>query len=419
MKAIVICPDRTSALPFFSRTVPVALTPALGLSLLSQALTTLAEAGAREVMILATDRPEQIRRAVGHGERWGIAVLVVAESRELSVEEARQKYRPADATGWLPQPHDVLVANRPAIAGNSPLTNSQEWFDGMRKWLPRAAAQRVGVREIAPGVWTCLRARIEEGVTFEGPCWLGEGAWVRAGARIGPGAYIEDEVMIDHDAVVSESWIGPRTYVGALTHVHRSLAWGDGLLNYESNSFLAVPDAFLLSPLHPAQTSATRGSLLGRLFALAVGLMTSPVALLAWWRSSREKVAFCAKRRAVVPVSAGTLSTIREVEYAEFPGMSGLWRRWPQIWSIVRGDFAWIGNRPITREQAEELTGEFEQLWLAAPVGLVSLSDAEGCVDEFDDEARAHASFYAAQLGPKLDRQILSRLFCRKLFPFL
>lgn len=419
MKAIVICPDRISVRPFFSRTMPAALVPVLGHSLLSHALTALAEAGAKEVTILAVDRPEQIRRAVGRGERWGLAVQVVAESRELSVGEARAKYRPVPATGWLPQPHDVLVADRPPVSEDSPLIEAREWFSSLPKWLPRAREQRVGVREIEPGVWAGLRVRIEEGVTFESPCWLGEGAWVRAGAKIGPAAYVEDDVMIDHDAVVSESWIGPRTYVGALTHVHRSLAWGRGLLNFDTDSYLEVPDAFLLSELQPLPKTTTRSSWLGRLLALGCGVLTSPVALLAWGRSRREKSAFCAKRRAVLPVSAGTLATIREVEYQEFPGLSGLWRRWPQLWSIVRGDFAWIGNRPITREQAQELTSEFEQLWLAAPVGLVSLADVEGCADVFDDEARAHASFYAAQIGPKLDRQILRRLIFRTLFPFL
>jgi len=419
MKAIVICPDRESALPFFSRITPVALAPLLGLSLLSQALTALAEAGAKEVTILAADRPEQIRRAVGRGERWGIAANVVAESRELSVEEARAKYRPTDVAGWLPQPHDVLVANGASISGQSPLINGRDWFAALRKSLPRAREQRVGVREIEPGVWVGLRARIEEGVRFEAPCWIGEGAWVRAGARIGPGAYIEDEVMIDHDAVVSESWIAPRTYVGALTQVHGSLAWGSGLFNYDSDSFLDVPDAFLLSELRSSHKVSSCGSIFGRLLALGFGVLTSPVALLAWARSRRKKVAFCARHRAVVPVSAGTLSAIREVEYTEFPGLSGLWRRWPQLWSVVRGDFAWIGNRPITRAQAEMLVSEFEQLWLAAPVGLVSLADAEGCAEAFGDEARAHASFYAAQVGSKLDRQILHRLFRRQLLSFL
>jgi len=410
MKAIVICPDRLKALPFLSGNRPAALTPALGQSLLSHALATLAEAGAKEVIILAADRPEQIRRAVGGGERWGLVVEVVAESCESSVEEAQRKYRRGNGKEWMPEGGDVLVADRPAVASEgSPLADGRRWFEALRDWLPHAHQRRVGTRELSPGVWAGIRTRIEEGAILKRPCWLGEGVWVRAGATVGPNAMVEDDALIDHDAEVSESWIGPRTYVGAMTHVHRSLAWGRGLLNYETNSFIEVSDAFLLGDLERAEASQFRSSALGRLIAFGVFLLTSPVALVAWARSLRRNTAFFAKRNAVVPRSAGALTTLREAGYSEFLAMGGLWRRWPQLWSIVRGDFAWVGNRPITREQAAELTGEFEQLWLAAPVGLVSLADVEGCADVFGDEARAHASFYAAQAG-KLDRQILRRL---------
>ncbi|HEY3898847.1 MAG TPA: sugar transferase [Chthoniobacter sp.] len=418
MHAIVICPDRSSALPFFSRTAPVALTPALGPNLLSHALTALAIAGARRITILASDRPEEIRRAIGYGERWGVSARVVPEKRQLTIEEARAKYRPVDDWEWMPKDQDILVADGSGIlAERSPLQKPADWFAALQKWLPDGHAHRLGVHEISPGVWVGLRARIENGAVLEGPCWIGEGAWIRAGSRVGPEAWIEDEVLIDHEAVVRESWVAPRTYVGALTHVEHSLAWGAGLLNYETDSYLEVPDAFLLSPLQRPKAPRSRSGLPGRILALALGVLTSPVVPLAWWRSRRKGVAFRATHRAILPQGAGTLDTIREIEYDEFPSFRGLWRRWPQLWSIVRGDFSWVGNRPITREQAAELTTEFEQLWLAAPVGLVSLADAEGCAEAFGDEARAHASFYAAQLGRKLDLQILRRLFQRNFQP--
>jgi hypothetical protein len=414
MHAIIICPDRSSALAFFSRTAPVALTPALGPSLLSHALTALAIAGARHITILASDRPEEIRRAVGVGERWGVVARVIPEKRQLTIEEARAKYRPAEDCEWMPVGQDIFVADGSGILDKaSPLMKPADWFSALQKWQPCAHAHRLGVHEIAPGVWAGLRARIESGAVLEGPCWIGEGAWIRAGSQVGPNAWIEDEVLIDHDAVVRDSWVAPRTYVGALTHVEHSLASGAGLLNYETDSYLEVPDAFLLSPLQRSKTKRVRSSLPGRILALTLGAVTAPVVLLAWWRSRRKGVPFRETHRAIAPQGAGTLDTIREIEYDEFPCFGGVWRRWPQLWNIARGDFAWVGNRPITREQAAELTTEFEQLWLAAPVGFVSLADAEGCGEAFDDEARAHASFYAAQPGRKLDLQILRRFLHR------
>ena len=80
---------------------------------------------------------------------------------------------------------------------------------------------------------------------------------------------------------------------------------------------------------------------------------------------------------------------------------------------MTHGDFTWVGNRPLTREQAQQLETEFEQLWLAAPVGFFSLADTFGGGDEFDDEARAHSSFYAVRAGARLDREILWKAILR------
>lgn len=413
MKAIVICPDRMGHHPFLSRRSPVALAPAFGPSLLGHTLARIADAGGKKVTILASDRPAEIRSAVGKGERWGLTVEVVAVGQELAVEQARQQYRTGEASEWLPEGKDVWVAGD---LGQGTLTqNGQTWYEGLLAWLPRAHEHRIGFREIAPGVWVGLRARIESGAHLEAPCWIGEGAWIRSGARIGPGAIVEDEVFVDHDAEVVASWVGPWTYVGALTHVNRSLAWGRGLLSYCSDSFIEVPDAFLLSDLKAGAERNLRGSLIGRFAALLALIFTLPVLVYAWLKSRQAGVTCLTECRAVVPLGAGERATVREVAYHEFAAIKGLWCRWPQLWSIVRGDFAWIGNRPISREQCEELTTEFEQMWLAAPIGIFSLADAEGCREAFDDEARAHSSFYSAQAGASLDRrifrQVLPQLF--------
>jgi lipopolysaccharide/colanic/teichoic acid biosynthesis glycosyltransferase len=88
----------------------------------------------------------------------------------------------------------------------------------------------------------------------------------------------------------------------------------------------------------------------------------------------------------------------------------GRWlSRWPQLWSILKGDFAWVGNRPLGPAEAVELTSEFDRLWLAAPVGMISLAQVEGSFDAI--ETRAWASLYALQANWRLDLSILARAF--------
>lgn len=250
MRALVICPDFPAELPFLERKGPLALMAALGPSLLQHALHRLAEAGARRVTVLASDRGEEIRVAIGSGERWGLQVEVVLENHELSPEEARRKYRADAVAGWLKPGADVGVANRhPDAPFSDGAISPRRWIEGLQQALPRAHRHRLGVREIEPGVWVGLRAQIEPGARFVAPCWIGEDVRVRTGAVIGAGSVVEDFSFIDREAEVTDSWIGPRTYVGAMTHVNRSLAWGRQLLNCETGSCVEVADAFLLADL--------------------------------------------------------------------------------------------------------------------------------------------------------------------------
>jgi len=235
---------------------------------------------------------------------------------------------------------------------------------------------------------------------------------VRSGAQVGPDAFIEDAALVDSDAAVAAGWIGPRTYVGALTEVRNSFAWADGLLNHANGSFAEIVDAFLLGDLQGEHGFVRSSPWYGRLAALLALGLTSPVLILAYLKNRGANNLFL-NNRAVVPTAVAGTRSLREMGYAELGGLRGKWRRWPQLWSIVRGDFTWVGNRPLGRAQAAQLETEFEQLWLAAPVGLFSLADTFPGEEEFGDAARAHSSFYAVRAGGRLDREILQRITLR------
>jgi len=402
MKAIVICPDRRAEVAFLARKTPLALVPVLGASLLAHWLTALAENGAKEIIVLASDRPDQIRAAIGRGERWGLKIEVRAEPVEISVSEARQRFN-VEKT--------VLADRLPALP-DAPLFDTYAgFFAALKLWLPLAGKQRVGAREIAPGIWAGLRCKIDPTAKLIAPCWLGENTWVRDRATVGPDAFVEDAAMVDNDACIVSSWVGARTYIGSLTQIQNSLTWASGLLNHTNGSFMEIVDAFLLGDLQGEHGFVRNSPWFGKLAALLLLVLTSPILFFAALKNRGANKLFL-KKRAVVPTAVAGTKSLREMNYAELNGFRGQWRRWPQLWSIVKGNFTWVGNRPLTREQALQLETEFEQLWLAAPVGLFSLADTFDGAVEFDDEARAHSSFYAVRANKKLDRQILWQIFC-------
>src|SRR5215468_3423657 len=92
MKTVLICPSERPAVAFLAQTVPVVSVPLLGESLLNYWMQWLAEQRATEVMLLATDRPEQVRSIVGEGARWGTRVEVWPELHEPSLNDAVTKF---------------------------------------------------------------------------------------------------------------------------------------------------------------------------------------------------------------------------------------------------------------------------------------------------------------------------------------
>ena len=84
-------------------------------------------------------------------------------------------------------------------------------------------------------------ARIEDGATLDGPCFVDRGAVVKRGARIGPYSVIGPNCHIDEDAVVdgailwANTWVDREARLGALLaggrcHFGRNVRIGDAVL---------------------------------------------------------------------------------------------------------------------------------------------------------------------------------------------
>ncbi len=264
MKALLICPDGRFGVATLAEFLPLSNVSMLGKTLVEYWLDHLAGLGAQEVVVLAADRPDQVRAGIGAGARWGLRVIVQADKRERTLDEARIKHQTSDHATWLPAPNDVfLMDHLPGLPQLPLFTSYADWFAAARALMPRALTpDRIGVRELKPGVWVGLNARVAAGAKLIAPCWIGERAWIEAGATIGPNAVLEREVFIARGAEVSHSVIGPETFVGQFTEVRNSIAWGSTLVNWERDSCLKVTDEFLLCSRKPqrARTAPAKSS---------------------------------------------------------------------------------------------------------------------------------------------------------------
>jgi NDP-sugar pyrophosphorylase family protein len=271
-KALLICPSERPAVAELSRVVPLAAAPLLGQSLLEYWLTHLALSGVKEVHILADDRVDEIKKIAGVGARWGLNVEVTAEVRELTAAQAQIKYAtefPAAA------PNNISVLDHFPGEPNSPIFSSYaNLFSGVMRWMPRAnTLDRVGFREVQPGVWVGRNAHVSPEAQLTGPCWIGQHVFVGAKCVIGPNAILEDRSFIEGGADIVNSVIGPDTFVGKLAALRQSFAWGNTLVNWKSGSVAQIKDSFLMCALKRQPNAKTSDKFLGRLFEL---LFTEP-----------------------------------------------------------------------------------------------------------------------------------------------
>lgn len=291
MKALLICPAVRPAVAQLAETRPLATVPLLGECLVNHWIEHVAARGAREVIVLAADRAEQVRSAAGDGERWGVRLDVVSTASETTVAEAAAHYQAEGKSRWLPAPDDVVLMSHLPGCPEWPLFESYAaWFAAAVAWMPRALTPaRVRVSEIRPGIWAGRRARIALGAELIAPCWIGDQVFVGPRAVVGRGAVVEDRAVIEAGAQVVASYVGRDTFVGRMTAVANSLAVGPTLINWQTDSALRVPDPFLLCSLagpaggtQPGWLAAVRPKL-GRLLAWPL------LALTAWpARSSRS-----------------------------------------------------------------------------------------------------------------------------------
>jgi sugar transferase len=411
MNSLLICPAERLGMEHLIKAAPLAAVPVLGQSLVEHWLDEMSRRRATHVRVLAADRPHLIRSLLGDGSRWGFKLEVVPERAELTREEALAQFALSTTDPVTNVENVFMMDHLPGFPKFHLFDDYAAFFAALTSRLNAvSAADRIGLREIEPGIWVGLRTRIDRRARLHAPCWIGEHVWIGPDAEVGPMAVLEDRVLVDRGAWVEQSHIASDTYVGEFVELRHSLAWGPRLINWQNGSFLLVPDDFLLSGFKRPKPLRMGSNWFGRLAALLLLQVTVPLGIYGMLKSSLLGLPAFRAREAVLPWSHEFPDEEgRAITYFEMNSTNKFMRRWPQLWNVACGEFAWVGNRPISPKSAAQLTTEFEKLWLNAPIGLVSLADVEGAFDRFDEQARAHAAFYATRADWRLDLSILAR----------
>jgi len=261
MNVVLICPGEEAMAPFLGPERPLVAVRLLGQSLLEYWLSHLARSGAQQVVVVAHDRPDEVGKVVSDGSRWGLTVSVFSETGPLTPPDALLKY--AGYLNSAPASSGVILPNHfPGFADHPLFTGPAEFMAALQVWMPQALTpDRVGMREVRPGIWAGVNSAISPGAKLAAPCWVGQHVLVGPDAIIGPGTVIEDGVVIEPFAEIEDSWIGTRTLVGQFTRLQSALAWGNRVVNWKTGTASVVPDPFVLCALNRIPRGASRGLL--------------------------------------------------------------------------------------------------------------------------------------------------------------
>jgi hypothetical protein len=411
MNVILICPEHRPAAKVFHRVRPLALLPVMGRPLLDHAFEHLAGRGVTEVLVLAADRPSQVRAAIRDGEVWGLKIHFMATTHELGEGEAYALHAGHFGEGDRPL---ILTLDHCAGLPVDQLwrfsTGNHDFFSALLR--DSSLTAQLTMQEREPGVWISTRAKVDSAAIIEGPAWIGPRVRIAAGAVIGPDTIIEAGAFIDRGAHVTASWVGPETYTGADVCLEEAIAWGNGLTHWHRGAFTEVTDEFLLS--HIRQRRARAGaSLAGRALALAIWVALLPLALLVMLASRlRGKAAFVS-RQVILPHHSLSGGFPDPGHIKSLNGATGMLSRWPELLEVLRGRMALTGNRPLSLEDAASLRGPAAHQWLHLYAGVFSLADAEGCDGNCVHAAAAYAAWFTARPTQRLRLSVILRCLAR------
>ena len=229
-------------------------------------------------------------------------------------------------------------------------------------------------RQMGTGIWVGKQNLIHPAARLRPPVLIGDNCRIGREVELGPYAVIGSHAVLDDEATIAHSTVLERSYVGRLVRVDGRVVDKGKLIDVSDGTPTAVTDTFLLGE---ADVTAV-GVDIGRAVDVAAA------ALLLWWLwpllvivgmlalagNGRllQKETRLGQRRGATEPTPFTL-----YRFAAAPGgwlaRSGL-HRLPELWNLLRGDLALVGVKPLTPDEAAQVTETWQRQRYEQPAGL-------------------------------------------------
>ena len=246
-------------------------------------------------------------------------------------------------------------------------------------------------RQIAPGIWCGTHTFIHPTAQLTAPLYIGSDCRIGPETEIGPQTVLGSHSVVDEGATVRESIVLHHTYVGRLVDVQQRIVAQNLLIDRVTESSLPITDPFLLGEVNPRSTKLFWRTLFDRFVAaLLIGLLSPlivSIALLLWFTSGLPP--FCVVQRFGVKPRwlAQELSEPSQLRLLRFRQHDrqqrilpvGAWveswqlQRLPELFSVLRGEMALVGVKPLTEEERCQITEEWQLVRYQIAAGFTGL----------------------------------------------
>ena len=280
-------------------------------------------------------------------------------------------------------------------------------------------------RKVAPFHWQGRNVIIHPSASLIPPVLIGNNCQIDARVVIGPNTVVGNNVIVSEGATIANSVVLDGTYVGKLVNVQDAVVNRNCLVNVPSNTSVFVSDNFLLGEVGEGVVLRGFGRTMEWLTGLVLFVLSLPLWLVAGmaalfsgkgallqkslrvtsqpsllWENARigSRVVSVYGFRAGQDTSAG--------RWLERTGLCYL----PALFSVLKGDLALVGTGPLSPEQAEQITEEWQQQRFQAPAGLTGLwyinrSNQAGAAMSLEEQLIVD-SYYAVTHNWKEDLKI-------------
>ncbi len=431
MKALLLA-DRlgTALLPLTNRTAP-ALLPVLAKPLAIHTIEALVTAGIRDLVVATSPFSEELKRTLGSGERWGVTIEYVLTRGGENPGDVLSRLGGRLLAPFLVLRGDILInpflgaflekaqhvpgdlvtaiaggaftgvtlVRKTEVACTLPVSpeESATWkapktsleiegaaYSGCETLLAYHQANMDALngkfeglipagQQVAVGVTLGRRSKFPLRTVRAWPVFAGSRCEVHPEAELAGNVVLSDSVIVDRGATVKNSVVLPNSYVGELVEIENAIVWTNDLIRVDTGAVAKVTDRFLLADLEEAPVGEAFENTFHRLCGfvlLLLSLPVWPVALLLSLFSGRGvflKRQILGNRKHRDEMGQLLPKPVWLVEFStSIPWM----RRIPWLFFTVSGDMRLSGVSPMTPEESENRTEEWEMVRDQAYTGL-------------------------------------------------